>query len=382
MQIPNSAVIVSHVYTTVPFDDLFEYLLSKKVTTILKISHPLYYDENSQSLCQLYQKGTLTSTSVIRRATYLPLPVQYLLDCFLTFFWVFKHGTNWEVCVALDNLNALTAIILRSIGKVQKAIYYTIDFTPTRFPNALINNVYHFLDRLAVSYADITWNVSDQIRQGRRKVRKMVGKNYERQITVPIGVWLTKPNNTKSKRKKYSLVYAGGLSPHQGIQLVISTLPLLKKDFPELTLTIIGKGSYEIELRELAKKLDVENMIKWLGYYDNHHSVIKELQKHQIALALYNPKLSLWSQYADPSKIKSYLACGLPVITTTVTYMASVLEKNDAGIVVRYQTADVILAIKKLLNNKQLYDKYSKSTLQLIKTYDWNAVFDQAFKLS
>jgi glycosyltransferase involved in cell wall biosynthesis len=90
----------------------------------------------------------------------------------------------------------------------------------------------------------------------------------------------------------------------------------------------------------------------------------------------------LWSQYADPSKIKSYLACGLPVITTTVTYMASVLEKNDAGIVVRYQTADVILAIKKLLNNKQLYDKYSKSTLQLIKTYDWNAVFDQAFKLS
>lgn len=382
MNIPDTAIIVSHVYTTVPFDDLFRYLRKKQIFRILKISHPLYYEGATQSVCELYENNILIYSKTIKRLIFLPLFIQYLFDCCLTFYWVIKSGNNWDVCIALDNLNTLSAIILKKCSCIKNVVYYTIDFTPRRFANRFINNLYHFLDRLAVQEADTTWNVSDQIKLGRKLHKGMNEKEFDRQITVPIGVWLEDIKKMKTNRKDFSLVYAGGLSPHQGLDLIIKSLPELKKIYPQITLSIIGKGSQEGELKELAKELKVEESIHWLGYFPSHKTVLTELQKYKIALALYNPHLSLWSQYADPSKIKSYLACGLPVITTSVTYMGLILKNNNCGKLVKYQKEDVIDNIGQLFKDQKMYKEYSKNALEFIKFYDWETIFDKALKES
>jgi len=373
----SKVALVSHVYTTVPLDALVEYF-EKRTTYLFVVSHPLFPKQDHYTDVQKFICSKVVYQNKIKRLNF-PGPATYVYDTLVTLSLLVKNNQKIDLYIGLNNLNVISGIILRKLGIVKKVIYYTIDFVPNRFRSKLLNKIYHYIDAYAVKNADVTWNVSPRIKNGREELQNMVGKDYQKQIVVPIGVWIDRIiMRDYSEINEFGIVYAGGLSAHQGIQHVINAMPLIVSKIPKIKFTIIGKGAYESQLKTLARKNKVDGYINFVGYLETQEEVEKVVSKNVIALAIYDEKLDIWSKYADPSKIKTYLSCGCPVITTSLTHMAEEIIKKKAGIIVDTNPDSIATAVTNFLLNIEKTKVYRKNARKLSEDYDWENILDSA----
>ena len=71
---------------------------------------------------------------------------------------------------------------------------------------------------------------------------------------------------TAAKADRPTLLVVSRLVPHKRIEIAIETLSALVDDFPEISLTIAGRGWWEPELRRLAEESSVADRVLFAGY--------------------------------------------------------------------------------------------------------------------
>ena len=342
----NKVIIVFHEATNGMAYDLRDYLLKQGVEEILFISHPLLYLKESfkkKSHYELYKNGILVKSGYAFHWV-LPEPLLYIKDVLYTLIWCSVLGSRSNLFIGIGNLNAFSGCVLRFLHRVNKVIYYVIDYVPQRFKNKFVNEIYHNIDKISAKNCDWTWNLSPRMIEGRNEKWKMT---FHDQLVVPYGVNFNRIKRLSiEKVNKTEILYMGTLLEKQGIQLVIKVLPLIYKKIPSVKLTIIGKGPYEYELRKLVHKLGLEKYVDFLGYISDHNEVENRIARAGIGVALYDKRYDNFSYYADPGKIKNYLGAGIPVIMTDVPYIAREINKARCGFIIPYnkkKLADLLL---------------------------------------
>lgn len=355
---------------------LRDYLLNKKIENIVFIGLPLL--EQRKSSITIYKKKTI-SEKRINQGHYGVLG--YVFDIFLTIYWIIKLREKYDIFVGVNVLNSLSGIILKKLGIVNKVIFYAMDFPPIRFKNPLLNYIYHAMEIFCVKRSDEIWNVSPKIAQGREKFLNLSRKKYPQKV-VPSGVWYKKIKKYPfEKVKKHQLLFLGHLLEKQGLQMVISSIPVIIKKIPDFKFVILGGGEYESELKKLARKLKIEKYIEFKGWTKNREQIDTTLGESAAAVAVYVPekeKLYNFSYYGDPIKIKEYLASGLPVILTDVPYNAKDIASKKCGILVNYTKEEIVEAIIHLLGNEKILKEFKMNAFNYAKNFDWNIIFDKA----
>lgn len=378
--VKSKVVIVIHESTTGLAHDLRDYFLKQEVEELLFIAHPLLYiSENfkNSSRYEFYKKGKLVRSGTAFHWIF-PEPIIYLKDFIYTLRWCFSQGSIFDLFVGFNNLNSFTGLVLKLIGRTRKVIYYVIDYVPNRFSNRVLNMIYHRIEKFAAENSDWTWNLSPRMMEERN--RKW-NKNFPNQLVVPHGVSINRIKRLPlDKINSTEILYMGTLLKKQGIQLVIQSLPLVIKKIPTIRLTIIGKGPYEKELKQLTKKMNLDDYVSFLGYIENHKDMENRIAKATLAIALYNRKYDEFSYYADPGKIKNYLGAGVPVVMTDVPYVAREVVKNRCGFIVQYNKRDLLNILLKFFADKKLIKEYRYNALRFAKKYDWNKVFTSALE--
>jgi len=356
---------------------LREYLIKNKARRFLFIAHPLEADSN-RSYFELIKKGKVSVKKIFPLRTKISL-INYLIELFLNFYWVFFSRGKYNLFIGVDNLNTLAGIILRTLRKVNRVVYYTIDYSPQRFRNKLLNYIYHKIDNLCVKKSDVVWNVSPRIAEGRLKTK---GLNFlEKQRVVPIGVWIEKIKRRKFEMvKKHQLLFLGHLLEKQGVQKVIDAMPAIIKNIPDFHFLIIGGGEYESFLKKKVNKMKLNEYVTFTGWIKEREKIDQLISESACAIAPYNPKKAGFTYYADPTKIKDYLSAGLPVILTDVSYNAREIEKNGCGIVVDYKKESIAQAVIKILKDENKLKEYRKNALKYAKQFDWNKIFEEALR--
>ncbi|VVB95975.1 D-inositol-3-phosphate glycosyltransferase [uncultured archaeon] len=125
-------------------------------------------------------------------------------------------------------------------------------------------------------------------------------------VLIPNGLNVEEFNAIKQLKKESKIVlYAGRLESYKGIQYLIEALPLLDG----YRLKVIGKGSYDKKLHELAQKLKLNNRIDWLKDIDR-----KELLSHFKSADVF-VNLSTFEAYGIT--VAEALACGTSCIVAT-----------------------------------------------------------------
>jgi glycosyltransferase involved in cell wall biosynthesis len=371
--------VVAHTLWTGPAHDLEEFLKQNKTRNSVFIGHPIYYRKGRPGHeFRSYKYGELKKDI---EYSYHALPgiLQYIKDVFLTIFWLIRTKKKWDLIVALDCLNAFSALILRKLGIVNKVVYYTIDYTPKRFQNFILNDIYHWFDKTCVFKADMTWNVSPRISNGREIHRGVFLKDNPNQTTVPIGVWFDRVERKSFHNiNPHTLVYMGGLVEKSGIQIVLEAIPDIVKSIPDFKFLIIGSGEYESILQQKSREACLDDIVTFTGYIESHEEVESLMSMCGVAIAPYNEDLDDWTYYADPGKIKSYLASGLPVITTSLPYNANELCTNHCGVVINYEKDEVAKAVIELMLNTKKLKRYRYNSARLGKSYNWKHVFKKA----
>jgi colanic acid/amylovoran biosynthesis glycosyltransferase len=110
------------------------------------------------------------------------------------------------------------------------------------------------------------------------------------------------------------MLFVGRLIEKKGLQYALEALALVKCEL-RFQLRIVGDGPLKRELQELAKRLDLEQRITWLGQLD-HPTVIRELDACDILL---HPSVTARdgdSEGGAPTMILEAQACGVPVLST------------------------------------------------------------------
>lgn len=354
------------------------YMLDK-VKKVVQISHPFPFSPTRYSIMTVYENGE----SIFHQKVRIPKgpdTFQYLFHAFLTFYFLLKAGIRYDLCIALEDLAFATIFPLRFFGFIRKTVYYSVDFTPKRFTNSLINQLYHFLDRFACCHSDLNWVVAKQQIDARSNYGLKIKKcaNF---VLTPIG-YKNKEINIQPVEKIniHNLVFAGALLENSGPQLGIKALPLLINKYPKIHYNIIGKGVFGDNLQSLVKKLKVQKYVTFLGYIESFQELTSCLAKGSIGLAPFVPAPDSLSYYSDPSKIKLYLACGLPVITTKVATIAPIITKDNAGLVVDYDENKLAKAIDSLLKNRKKYELYKNGAIKLSKKYDIDYILENSFR--
>lgn len=375
-----NVVIASHIYATGPALDLEEYL-KKKVKSLLFIGHPFADRPDKRSFYRSYIRGELIKNN--KSLTWrIPGLFFHVKDAFYTIWWVMTNRGKVNLFIGSDNFMGYLGIILKKIGKVDQVILYTIDYMPQRFNNPVLNSLYHYFDSQCLRHCSIIWNVSAKIEEGRAEKTKNI-RNAARQIVVPLGMWFDRvPKLSVDQKEKNTIVFMGHILEKQGLDMFVRSLPSISKEIKGVRCVVIGSGPYLQNLKKLASKLKVSKLIDFKGYVEDHHDVEKMLAKSTIAIAPYKPEPDSFTYFADPGKIKNYLAAGLPVVVTDVPPIAKTLELEMCGVICKYDASDISKKVTYLLKDKRKLSLYSDNAIKFARQFDWNVVFDKALQES
>lgn len=354
------------------------YLLDK-VRKVTQIELPFPNSKEKYSYILIFENG-LRKVFFRLLAIKNPEWLSYLIQSFAVVYLLLKYISKYNLCIACDNLSFMSVLIFRKLGLIRKLIYYSVDYVEERFPNKVLNRVYHLMDKIACKSSDVNWVVAKEQIIGRKDNGLSIDSHAAFKV-VPIA-FRNKEINIKTidQIQYYNLAFIGGLRESTGIQFAISALPELIKKYPRIKIIIIGGGNYRKNLEELTKELGVSKNVEFLGMIASHKKVVKILTKCSIGLAPYAPVENSISFRSDPGKIRLYLACGLPVVTTKIATSGKILVDNKAGLISHYNETGLSKAISYLLSNKNRYLKYRNEAIRLSNKYDLDSILNLAFK--
>ncbi|MDI9456199.1 MAG: glycosyltransferase [Spirochaetota bacterium] len=83
---------------------------------------------------------------------------------------------------------------------------------------------------------------------------------------------------TPSPIPSYQFVSLGRLEPVKGFDRLLKAFALVKQEIPDASLALIGGGSMEDELKELASSLNIQESIHFLGMHKNPFPYLKRAE--------------------------------------------------------------------------------------------------------
>ncbi len=333
----------------------------------------------------VFVKHPIVGIGATRIERYGSLPVTPTQ--FWPFFGIHSFAelvTNMRVCFALrsekpiyigvDPLNALSGVLGKYLRWVSTIVYYTPDYTTQRFKNALVNYVYHAIDRFVALRADQVWCVSQAIMQIRKQQSVRLGNIYHVPNSPSLRVTGHIRDDTKHPQQ---LVMVGNIVPTMDYTFMIDAVDHLRRTYPKLRLEIVGEGAYMNALRQQVAHRKLTQTIHFLGQL-SHTDVINLLKTSGVGIALYTG-MHETNYFGDSMKIREYLACGLPVVTTDVVETARVVDTYHAGEIIKIRKDTLYPALKKILDTKN-YNRYVKNALRAAKVFDFDTMIAVPFR--
>jgi glycosyltransferase involved in cell wall biosynthesis len=117
-----------------------------------------------------------------------------------------------------------------------------------------------------------------------------------------------------------AIVTSGRLEQYKGHHRVIAALPLIRAAMPEATLTVLGSGPYEQELRRLAQERGVADAVTF------RHLLPAERAEMAAILSRSSVMAALSSYEAHPVAVMEAVALGLPVVGFDVAGIGDLVE--------------------------------------------------------
>lgn len=181
----------------------------------------------------------------------------------------------------------------------------------------------------------------------------------EKIVLLPFGLDFSKyhtssPEAPMRLRREYGLensyviLTCCRLNPEKGLEYLLGALPALRPLNKDMRLVMIGQGSREVQLRELCRELQVDDLVQFMGWRDDAMDWIAA------ADVLIQP--SFCESFCQ-SMVEG-LAFGKPVIITPVGAAPDIIGNNERGrLIPKADTGAIIASLSELMENRALAKK-------------------------
>jgi glycosyltransferase involved in cell wall biosynthesis len=280
--------------------------------------------------------------------------------------------------IGFNPLTCARGLADRAAGAVRQCVYWCIDFTEHRFGDGLLTRAYEEVEGICCRHSDARIDVSDVAavartqRHGRARMAPV--------RVVAIGAWLDGvPTTTPDSWRRRTLTYLGYLIRAQGGDMFLDALEQLQRREVDFRADVIGRGPMQAELEAKASRLGLDGRVAFHGYVEDPE-MTRLLADGSIGVALYDPAVATFTRWADPGKLKSYLAAGLPILLTDVPPNAHQLEQSGAAEIVPFDAAAIADAMQRQLSSPEDWQRRRAAALELRRDSDWNVLLEDAMR--
>lgn len=139
--------------------------------------------------------------------------------------------------------------------------------------------------------------------------------------------------------------FVGRLSEEKSVDILLEAIAIVKEQYPDIMLTVVGTGEMEGQLKKHAELLGITDNVRFTGYCQNSFEVLKEIDVFVLPSRTEG----------CPIVILEAMAMGLPVIATRVGGNPELVEDNITGFLVSHGRPDQIAeGIKKLIEDRDM----------------------------
>jgi len=201
-----------------------------------------------------------------------------------------------------------------------------------------------------------------------------LASNLENLYLIPMGVAEPEMTNDKDKEflcRKYRcgngalLVFVGRLVEEKGLRDLLEAIFLLKKDFPDIHLMVVGDGQERKGYEALVKKLKINKNISFVGQVDPK----KVFAYYAAADIFIGP-----SKQANDGTTESQglvfieaMMANTPVVATSVGGIIDAVIHEKTGLLVPENSPPAIAkAVKRLIMDQILVEKLKAGGYQMV----------------
>lgn len=372
------AVVANGSENSPPARPLRDFLLAHGARRVTTVIHPLLVENGSDHwITRFDQSGTAR-----RRRIRLPArpPLTYALDPFVPLD--LEPVDAW---LGINNLAAGRGLLQRRRGRARKVGYWAIDFSGDRFGASPLTRAYDAVDRLVGSHADARWEVSQAALDARTERLGLSPATMAPGRVMPMGAWLARvPQAPEDGFRTRKVIFLGHLVERQGVGLLLEALRLLGDRDVDFRAEIAGRGPLEDELRARSAKLGLAERVRFTGFVDDPDRLAEFVASAAVAVAPYDTEIESFTRYADPSKVRAYMAGGLPVVMTPVPPNSEELAREGSAELVAFEAGAMAAAIARALEPDE-WTRRRAAALDYMQRFDWDhllgpALADLGFK--
>ena len=170
-------------------------------------------------------------------------------------------------------------------------------------------------------------------------------------------------------RHDNELLFVGRLIAQKGLELLVRALPHVISAHPDTTLTIVGRGPQEKNLRGLSEALGVGQNVKFLGAVANEK--LPEFYRDSAVLIFPSE-----SDEGFGLVCAEALACECPVVASDLAAVREIVSDGETGLLFRRgDSDDLARKILALLSDQALRDSLGKAGREFVsQRFDWQIV--------
>lgn len=191
---------------------------------------------------------------------------------------------------------------------------------------------------------------------------------------IPTGIDTRRFSAINRTMGRPSILMLGNLIERKGYKTAICAMKRLKRDFPDLTMNIVGSGPLESELRMLIVETGLEDSVR----------IQSKVPDTGLAELFAGATLFCHASYSDSfsQTILEAMSAGLPIVCTDIIGSSGMVENGSNGVIVGPgDVGSLAEAIGKILSDSELAMKMGAESRRRVKPYDWMEVSRLYFRV-
>ena len=146
------------------------------------------------------------------------------------------------------------------------------------------------------------------------------------------------------------MIYIGNTSKRRGLDTVLDSMIRIKKSVNNIKLIILGKSSYDNELKKKINKLKLDSVVDFIGWVDES-DLYKYLLVSDVGVSPLYSNLHHDTTYAN--KLFQYMSFGVPIVCSDSKAQANLINENNCGVIFKNKNVnDFTRVLLELIKNK------------------------------